>query len=110
LIVYSLVLLVIPDYDGNRDKPVVCHHCDRRHNFSQELIASLDWRFNSDLCEKLDEIAKLDWERTLQQWQQIGIEGVEIDLSVIGKNLRTRIRTSSEEMLARRKHEDCIDR
>jgi len=57
----------------------------------------------------LAEIAKLDWERTLQQWQQIGIEGEEIDLSTIGQNLRMRSRTSSEEMLARRKHEDSIN-
>jgi hypothetical protein len=110
LIVYSLVRLVIPDYDGNRDKPVVCHHCHQRDKFGDLISLSLDWRFNDELCEKLDRIARDDWARTLEKFYAEGKERYYMDLSTIGQNLRCRSRTAEEEMEAKRKHENCIDR
>jgi hypothetical protein len=109
-VVYSLVRLVIPDYDGNKDKPVVCHHCHIKDKFGELISSSLDWRFNDELCEKLERIARADWAVTLSKLYSEDGQCVERSISTIGKNLRKRSRTSDEEMLALRKHQDIIDR
>jgi hypothetical protein len=109
-VVYSLVRMVIRDYDGNKDKPVVCHRFRIKDKFGEVISLSSDWRFNDELCSKLDRIARDDWAMTLEKMYSEGKEGYSLDLSKIGKNMRMRNRTSEEEMEALRKHQDCIER
>lgn len=62
-----LVRLVIPDYDGNRDRFPVCQGCNKfdRHNLRDYGV--LDTRFDLFLCKKLDAISRADWKQATEK-------------------------------------------
>jgi hypothetical protein len=62
-----LVRLVIPDYDGNRDRFPVCQGCNKfdRHNLRDYGV--LDTRFDLFLCKKLDAISRADWKQVTEK-------------------------------------------
>ena len=72
---------------------------------------SLDWRFTPDTCEKLDRVYRDDWARTLKKQHELRRQALGlVDELAQRKSIRLRRRTSEEEMEARRKHEEAIDR
>ena len=70
-----LVKLVIQDYDHDEDKLPICQNpkCieNQKYISNRSIATALDWRFNEQLCQKLDEIEREDWraekKRTIQQ-------------------------------------------
>ena len=96
---YVLVRLVIPDYDRHRDKIVACQHpnCETGTRFQYDL--NYDQRFTAKICIELDLRAREDWRNTIIAQQKRFV-----DLNCV-KNLRSRPRTSEEEMMACQKHQ-----
>jgi hypothetical protein len=104
---HYLAKLVIDGYDSNRDKLPRCHNlcCNAgSHYDGYALTDSVDYRLDSETCQELDSIERENWRDYVEQQRQ----KLKIDLSTIGKNLRGRDRTSSEEMEARQKHQAVL--
>ncbi len=104
----SLVKLVIPSYDYDKDKLPVCTNsiCTAGDRFDSESFSGcLDHRLTPDICGTLDHIARADWKETIEQRRK-GLPEKKIDFSSVVKSLRKRPRSSEEEFLAQRKHLD----
>jgi hypothetical protein len=104
---HYLAALVIDGYDSNRDKLPRCHNlgCSAgSHYDGYALTDCVDYRLNAEICQKLDAIERENWRDYVEQQRR----KLKIDLSAIGKNLRKRSRTSTEEMEARQKHQAVI--
>ena len=104
---HYLVTLVIDGYDSNRDKLPRCHNrgCDAGSHYDGHTLAgSVDYRLTNDICQELDAIERENWRDYVQKKRQ----KLKIDLSTIGKNLRQRSRTPTEEMEARQKHQAVL--
>ncbi|MDJ0713873.1 MAG: hypothetical protein QNJ54_06605 [Prochloraceae cyanobacterium] len=124
LVKSSLVKLVIPDFNFDRDKLPLCQNdgCYKSDYFETELLSGcLDRRLTPDICRTLDHIARADWKETIEQRRR-GLPGKkrsarsevsseqggtkQIDFSEVVKSLRKRSRTSEEEFLSQRRHAD----
>jgi hypothetical protein len=66
-----LVKRVIPNYNAFEDKPVVCQRCGAYHRGNPVRDLNHDWRFKRDLCDRLDQISRHDWQTTTQQHFQL---------------------------------------
>ncbi len=107
----SLIRLVIPDYNSDKDRSVACRNCERVYIYAELVRDSLDWRFTPDTCEKLDRIYRDDWARTLAYQNQLRKQALGlVDELAERKSIRLRRRSPEEEMEVRRKHEEAIDR
>ena len=105
-----LIKLVIPDYDSDKDRNVACRNCERVSIYSLEISDSLDWRFSSSLCARLDLIHRDNWAKTVQKQSELRKQThLLVDDLAQSKSIRLRRRTPSEEMSARRKHQDIIN-
>ena len=103
--------MFISGYIDGKHKFPVCQNpgCSAGKKFGQvrALQYSLDWRLEAAMCQEADLSQREVW----REWalgQQQKRQKVNIDLSTIGKNLRGRSRTPSEEMEAKRRHEEVI--
>jgi hypothetical protein len=104
---HYLAALVIDGYDSNRDKLPRCHNpgCSAgSHYDGATLTGSVDYRLTADICADLDRIERENWRDYVQQKRL----ALTLDLSTIGKSLRQRERTSTEEMEARQKHQAVL--
>ena len=107
LVYNGLAALVIDGYDSSHDKLPRCQNdgCTAgSHYDGPTLTASVDYRLTPDICAALDRIERDNWRSYVQKKRQ----KLKIDLSTIGKNLRGRSRTSTEEMEAIQKHQAVI--
>ena len=105
----SLIRLVIPDYNADKDRSVACQNCERVYVYAQLVLDSLDWRFTPDTCEKLDRIYRDDWARTLKRKHELRKQALGVvDELAERKSIRLRRRTPEEEMEVRRRHEEVI--
>ncbi|MDJ0713892.1 MAG: hypothetical protein QNJ54_06700 [Prochloraceae cyanobacterium] len=104
----NLVRLIIPNYDSDKDKMPLCQRCDAGERWSSpEIESSLDMRFDSEICTRLDEIERQNWKETTQQKQRQLMQKAFVATEQVTKSLRTRSRTPEERNCARRRHEDC---
>ena len=106
----SLIRLIIPDYDSDKDRSVACQNCDRVAVYAQLVQDSLDWRFTPDTCAQLDRVYRDDWAQTLKQQHELRkkAKGL-VDELAERKSMRKRRRTPEEEMEVRRRHEEGIN-
>ncbi len=105
----SLVRLVIPNYDSNRDRFPICQNCNHGHDWIH-LEGNYDSRLTPDICSKLDAIAREDWRQTTAaQFAKIK-QRIEEQSQVLAdtKSLRTRARTGEESLLAHQKHQEAL--
>lgn len=106
----SLIRLVIPDYDANKDRSVACRNCDKVTVYAELVQNSLDWRFTPSLCAELDRIYRDDWARTVEQQSELRERALElIDDLAERKSIRLRRRSLEEEMEVKRKHQEIIN-
>ena len=106
----SLIRLVIPDYDADKDRSVACQNCAQVAVYAQLVQDSLDWRFTPDTCEKLDRIHRDDWARTLAYQHELRKRALGLVYELAErKSMRLRRRTPQEEMEVRRNHEEMIN-
>ncbi len=98
-----LVSLVIPNYDFNRDKSVVCRNprCSAGADYSGDY--NYDQRFTAVISSELDKVSRKDWENTVKN--QFALIQQRTNDLVAQKSLRSRSRTSEEEALATVKHQ-----
>ena len=102
-----LVERVISDYDYEKDKFPVCQNagCQPGEKYINNLkiSSSLDFRFDRELCQKLDLIHRQEWQlekkRTISQ-----LENKVIDLAK-AKSLRRGERTQLENETAAQNHQ-----
>ncbi len=103
----NLVKLVIKDYNLDRDKLPICQNpgCFANKNYASNtsISSSLDWRFDEELCQKLDLIHRQEWQlekkRTISQ-----LESKIIDLAQ-AKSLRRTKRSQLENEMAAQNHD-----
>ncbi len=104
-------VMFIEGYDLDKHKFPVCQNpgCEEGKKFGQvpALEYSLDWRLDAQMCAEADQAMRAVW-REWAKKQQEKRHCPEIDLSNITKNLRTRSRTSAEEMEAWQKHQAVL--
>ena len=98
----NLSQLIIPDYDHHRDKLAACQHPRCEAGRSLRGDSNYDQRFSAEICTRLDAHSRSAWRDTVKA-QQKRI----VDLNCV-KSLRQRDRTSTEEMLARQRHEAAL--
>jgi len=85
----NLVRLVIPDYNYDRDRLPICQNCNLGHNwFHLDQFRVIDQRISSQICKKLDAIAREDWRQT-QERQFINIKALAKKLAMPGSGDRT---------------------
>ena len=91
-------------------KNVACRNCERVLLYAAAIADSLDWRFSSSLCARLDLIHRDNWAKTVQKQSELRKQThLLVDDLAQSKSIRLRRRTPSEEMSARRKHQDIIN-
>ncbi|MES1024905.1 hypothetical protein ABN584_18830 [Gloeocapsa sp. BRSZ] len=99
-----LVEQVIPDYDYQRDKSVVCQnpHCQAGENYRYD--PNYDQRFSAGICAALDSKNRDSWRRTIEKrFERIQNS---VKNTAQSMSLRKRERTYAEEMEAQRQHND----
>lgn len=101
-----LVLLVIPDHDSRRDKPVACQRpgCEMSFEFSSN--PHFDLRFDREICSQLDKLNRQHWKETILSQHQLAKNRAAINAGAKDLNLRQRDRTEEEEEEAQRRVED----
>ena len=97
-----IVKTVIPNYVTGRHKPVKCNNCNIRLADTLYDTNTLDLRFPQALCVRFAHQEKIMW----QQWCIERHEYRKLKIASATKNLRTRERTTSEQLDAERRHQD----
>jgi hypothetical protein len=101
-----LVWLLMPKYNSHRDKTPVCLRCTVFKTLIRVGSENFDFRFKPDICEKLDQFSRRDWQLTIERQSQIKkLVGRETLKLAAAKNLRLRDRTEGEDRDQQRKHE-----
>lgn len=102
-----LVEQVIPGYDHQRDKSVVCQnpHCQAGENYRYD--PNYDQRFSAGICMVLDSKNRDSWRRTTEK----RFERIQASIKDTAKSmsLRKHNRTSVEEVEAQRRHEEVCN-
>ncbi len=98
----SLVRLIIPDYNPDKDLIPLCQRCEASDRWQHpDVIPSFDMRFTEEICDRLHEYDRANWRKWAKKRQK---NDKVIDYSAAVKSLRKRSRSSEEEYLAQRKH------
>lgn len=102
----SLVKKVIPNYIGGNHKPLKCNAtgCDIQLGEYLYQTNTLDTRFTSEICDRLDQDERemwIEWSR-----QQHEKRKSKVDFTNATNNLRARARLSHEHLEAQRRHSD----
>lgn len=111
IIYNALAALVIDGYDPDCDKFPRCVNpgCKAGSDWDSEtLTGSVDYRISAATCQKLDAIERENWRRTIEsKFEQVQnrVKDTAIGMSM----LRRRDRTSEQELLAQRKHEEMCN-
>ena len=102
----TLVRLVIPDYDDNKDKIPICQNCNAGSNW-MHLQAMIDTRIDFKVCRRLDQFERENWKQTRQAWFERAKERVESATRELSQkaNMRLRDRNQQEEQIAKYQHD-----
>ncbi|MCC5640863.1 hypothetical protein LC593_34565 [Nostoc sp. CHAB 5844] len=93
----SLIRLVMPDYNYDRDRLPICQLCTKSNDlFHLNEFGVLDTRFDLYLCKKLDAIARDDWKRTTLHHFETVKKRVEKATGQIVHSLTTQNRTQND--------------
>ncbi|AFZ28359.1 hypothetical protein Cylst_6588 (plasmid) [Cylindrospermum stagnale PCC 7417] len=89
LVSRDLVQLIMPKYNPDRDKWVLCQgaNCDASKRWENVPIENFDIRFIPSICQKLDLINRENWRNTVKQ--QINIRQLAKKLKMPGSGNRT---------------------
>jgi hypothetical protein len=108
-VVPHLTRLVIPDYNYDRHKLPRCQNpgCTFGNYWDSEgLVDSVDYRFTSDLCQELDLLERDDWKQFTPDSPLMVIERI---IQVVKqKNMRRCDRNSTEDMIAKQRHQQAL--
>lgn len=96
-----LILLVVPDYDSNNDKPVVCKRKGCSVGEDYWFNEAYDQRFEFEICQELDKLERENWKQTILSQQQLIKNRRAIVDAARGMSLRSRDRTYEEEFEAK---------
>ena len=69
-VTYSLIRLVIPEYnaDGkNREELPVCNRCGAKSSIPYAYNDILDHRFTQETCEELHQFSIQDWQQSIER-------------------------------------------
>ena len=107
-----LAAYVIEGYTRGLHKIAKCRasKCQAEIGETLEASGSLDRRLTPEICDRLDNMEREEWARTLKQQHELRkqAKGL-VDELAEKKSIRLRRRTPSEELEVRRKHEDVIN-
>lgn len=69
LVAQDLVHLIMPQYNPDRDKWVLCQavHCEASKRWENVPIENFDTRFIPSICQKLDLINREQWRNSVKQ-------------------------------------------
>jgi hypothetical protein len=112
-VLVRLVHLVIPNYESGKDKFPMCQNpgcLAAREKIGQSIYSSLDFRFDPELCAKLDALERQDWRETRAKWHSLRQNPQPPDFSKVVKNLRGGDRDETEQYEAERRHEEVKER
>lgn len=101
-----LVRRVVENYQRGKDKYPICQNpgCGAaERKISETIYPSIDFRFDGQTCQELDQIERESWEQTLWQWHLNRQPQPTVDLSWV-KSMRSRDRDPQEEKLAQQQH------
>ncbi len=89
LVSLCLVLLVMPKYNPDRDKWVLCQeiNCKASERWENVPIENFDTRFVPSICKKLDLINRENWRNTVKE--QVNIRQLAQKLKMPGSVDRT---------------------
>ncbi|WP_414553054.1 hypothetical protein [Anabaena sp. CCY 0017] len=89
LVAQDLVRLIMPQYNPDRDKWVLCQagHCDASKRWENVPIENFDTRFIPSICQKLDLINREQWRNSVKQ--QINIRQLAKKRKMPGSSERT---------------------
>lgn len=103
---------VIEGYTAGLHKIVECQAtlCQAEIGETLEASGTIDDRLTSDICDHLDSLERENWRQTLKQQHELRKKALGlVDELAERKSMRLRQRTPTEEMEARRKHEEAIN-
>ncbi|MDJ0718260.1 MAG: hypothetical protein QNJ54_29210 [Prochloraceae cyanobacterium] len=99
----SLVRLIVPDYDPDKDLIPICQRCEANERWEHpDVIPSFDRRFTREICEQLHEYDRANWREWARKKQEDNNKV--IDFSTVVKSLRKRQRSQLEVEQAQRNH------
>ena len=104
----NLVQMIIPDYCAREDLRVACQNpgCEASLEFKGD--ANFDQRFTAAICIQLDKLNRQDWKQTVEDRFELIRERMKS--AAVGMSLRKCDRTSQEEELAQRQHQEILSR
>ncbi|MBE9018897.1 hypothetical protein IQ272_22625 [Chroococcidiopsidales cyanobacterium LEGE 13417] len=100
----KLAQLVIPDYDYDQDLHPACYRCEAGSSYTH--CEEYDQRFNRGICGELDRIERENWTATVKEKQQ---RILETRLLAQAMSMRSRDRTSAEEVEVQQRHEEACN-
>ena len=108
LIPELLVKKAIPDYISGRHKPVECNasNCNIQLGRDLYLTSTLDRRFTTKICDRLDRDERRMWSEWSKEQHQKRLRLID---SNITQNLRVRSRTDYEQLDVERRHHDILN-
>ena len=80
----TLVRLIIPDYDYDKDKVPICQNCNAGSNW-MHLQEMIDTRIDLKICRRLDQFERENWKRTTVQQFEIAKKRVSLVTDEIAK-------------------------
>jgi hypothetical protein len=107
LVAQDLVRLIMPQYNPDRDKWVLCQagHCDASKRWENVPIENFDTRFIPSICQKLDLINREQWRDSVKQ--QINIRQLAKKRKMPGSGDRTE--NDNREVQQRKQEIEGID-
>lgn len=97
-----LVLIVIPDYNHIRDKPVACKNPACKEVAPSSFNQNYDQRFSAEMCLELDRIDREVWDRTVEN-KFLNFKALSESLRIPGS---TRTRTANDEREIQQRKEE----
>ena len=67
----SLVRLIVPDYDPDKDLIPICQRCEANERWEHpDVIPSFDQRFTREICEQLHQYDRANWREWARKKQE----------------------------------------
>ena len=113
LVQYSLLKQVMPDYDACRHKPVKCNAslCEYELGITLQMSNTLDLRFDSSICDRLDKIERQSWQEWEREKHELRNKAIKrLEAVELTNNLRQVQRSATENLSAQQKHREIGSR
>lgn len=113
MVQYSLLKQVMPDYNDRRHKPVKCNAtlCESELGITLQMSNTLDLRFDSFICDRLDKIERQSWREWEKERHELRLKASAwLENNELTNNMRQAERSPTEHLFAQQKHQIESDR